>query len=158
MSEISIRKGQPEDLPNFKKGLIEMWVDHAKHEPGLLDEERMRQSNVDDYYKDAFNSDSTFVFVAEVDGNFAGVVRGDIQEIPNFFKDNKIIYLDDGFVLPEYRGRGIIGLLISEVEKAAKERGIKRLQSRVYTFNKPIQRALEKLGYHMPHSTWDKSI
>lgn len=145
-------------MPFFKDRLIEMWVDHAKHEPTLLDEEQMRNSNVDKWYKDAFDSDKTCVFVAEVDGNFAGVVRADINEISHFFKDNKILYLNDAFVLPQYRGRGIMRALIHEVEKAAKEKGIKRIQTRVYTYNKAMQKALEASGYHMPHSTWDKLI
>ena len=152
------RKAKPSDLAAIKSGLIDSWTEHARREPTLLDEEQMRNVGVESYYKDAFESDKTFVFVAEVDGKFAGVQRADIQEIPHFYKDNKILYLDDAYVSPEFRGQGIIGALIKEVEKVAKERGIKRIQTRVYTYNKPMQRALEKLGYHMPHSSWDKLV
>lgn len=154
----TIRKGRSTDLPLFKDHLINMWVEHAQKEPDLLVEEQMRKVDVEAWYKDAFDSDKTVVFVAEVDGNFAGIVRADIDEIPKFFKDNIIFYLDDAFVLSEYRGRGIIRTLIQEVEKAAKEKGIKRIQVRVYSYNKPMQKALEKCGYSMPHSTWDKVI
>ena len=157
-SPLHIRKAKISDLPIIKECLIDSWVEHAQNEPGLLDEQRMREVDVEGYYKEAFDSDKTVVFVAEIEGKFAGVQRADIQEIPHFYKDNKIFYLDDAYVVREYRGRGIVRKLIKEVEKVAKERGIKRIQARVYTYNKPMQRALEKLGYHIPHSTWDKLL
>ena len=63
------------------------------------------------------NPNTSFVIVAEVDGKFAGFQRADIQEIPSFFKHNKIFYLDDAYVLPEYRRMGIATLLIKKAEK-----------------------------------------
>ncbi|KKR70987.1 MAG: Diamine N-acetyltransferase [Candidatus Woesebacteria bacterium GW2011_GWA2_40_7b] len=104
------------------------------------------------------NPNTSFVIVAEVDGKFAGFQRADIQEIPSFFKHNKIFYLDDAYVLPEYRRMGIATLLIKEAEKIAKQNKIQRLQGRVYTFNKPVQNFLLRLGYKSPHAIWDKVI
>lgn len=157
--KIVIRSGTPQDIPEIKKCLIDSWVEHAKQVPELLDEERMGQSDVEGYYKKAFdNPGKSFVFVAEVDGKFSGFQKADIQEIPSFFKHNRILYLDDGYVLPKFRRMGIATKLIQEAEKKAKELGIKRLQARVYTFNKPTQNLFAKLGYSSPHATWDKVL
>ncbi len=155
---IVIRKAVPEDLPAIKAGLIDSWTEHARKEPDLLDEEDMRNVNVESYYKDAFESDESIILVAEDGNNFAGIIRADISEIPHFYKHNKILYLDDVYVSPKYRGHGIVGKLISEVETFAKERGINRIQARVYTYNSAMQKALTRAGYHAPHSTWDKVI
>ena len=156
---IKIRKGTLKDILQIKECLIDSWVDHAKHEPELLDEERMRKSDIEGYYKKVFeDSETSFLIVAEIDGEFAGFQRVDIQEIPNFFKYNKILYLDDAYVLPKFRRNGIGTLLIREAEKIAKQNKIKRLQGRVYTFNKPVQKLLARLGYKSPHATWDKVI
>lgn len=154
-----IRKGTRDDIPEIKKCLIDSWVNHAKNVSNLLDEDRMRKSDIDGYYKKAFaNPETSFIFIAEVDGKFAGFQRSDIQEIPNFFKYNKILYLDDIYVLPEFREQGIATKLIQESEKKAKELGIKRLQARVYSFNKPTQKLLSKLDYSSPYATWDKLL
>ena len=156
---IKIRKATDKDIPQIKKCLIDSWVDHAIHVPELLDEERMKKSNIEKYYSKALNSPKTsFVIVAELDGKFAGFQRADIQKIPDFFKSNKIIYLDDAYVLPEFRRKGIATVLIKEIEKIAKKNKIKRLQGRVYTYNKSTQKLLTKLGYKTPYATWDKVL
>jgi GNAT superfamily N-acetyltransferase len=159
MNSVIIRKGTLGDIPNIKECLVASWVEHARKEPELLDEERMRQSDIEGYYKKCFdNPDKCFVFVAEVGGKFAGFQRADIQEIPPFFKHNKILYLDDAYTIPEFRRKGVATILIREAEKTARKLGIKRIQSRVYTFNKPARELLMKLGYRSPHATWDKVL
>ena len=156
---VEIRRGTVNDIPKIKDCLINSWVDHAKQEPELLDEERMRQSDIEGYYQKCFeNADKCFVFVAEKDGNFAGFQRADIQEIQSFFRHNRILYLDDAFVLPEFRRQGIATKLIQEAENIAREKDIKRIQCRVYTFNKSTQKLLSKLGYRTPYATWDKVL
>lgn len=157
--KITIRAGRVSDIPKIKDCLITSWVEHARRVPELLDKKQMRQSDVETYYKKCFDTtDKCFLFVAEVDGEFAGFQRADIQKIPNFFRHNKILYLDDAYVLPKYRRLGIATKLIIESEKKARKLGIKRIQSRVYAFNKPAQELLSRLGYKSPHSTWDKVL
>ncbi|KKP48362.1 MAG: GNAT family acetyltransferase [Candidatus Woesebacteria bacterium GW2011_GWA1_33_30] len=156
---IKIRKGNIDNIPQIKKCLIVSWVDHAKNVSELLDEERMRKSDIEGYYKKAFdNVKEAFILIVEVDGKFAGFLRADIQKIPDFFKFNNILYLDDCYVLPEFRRMGIATFLIKEAEKIARKNKIKRLQGRVYSYNKSIQKLLVKLGYTSPHSTWDKVL
>jgi len=156
--QINIRQGTPEDIPQIKACLIDSWVEHARNEPELLDEERMRASDVEGYYRAAFDNPNSHILVAERDGHFAGFIRADVQEIPNFFRHNRILYLDDVCVLPDDRKQGVARSLLQEVEKVAKEAGIQRLQGRIYTFNKPMQSLLLELGYSSPHATWDKVL
>lgn len=159
MDKIRIREGGIKDLPQIKKCLIDSWVDHARKLPELFDEERMRNSDIDSYYRKAFsNPNVSSIFVAEADGKFAGFIRADIQEIESFFKNNKILYLDDVYVLPKYRKTKVATLLTKEVEKKARELGIKSIQARIYTFNTPAQGLLKSFGYSMPYSTWNKII
>lgn len=155
---MKIRKGNLKDILHIKRCLVDSWVEHAKQVPDLLDENRMRNSDVEAYYEKCLKSNNCLVLIAEVDGKFSGFQRADVQEISKFFKHSKILYLDDVYVLPEFRKMGIARALVLEVEKIARKRGIKRLQSRIYTFNKPAQNLLKSLGYTMPHSTWDKTL
>lgn len=156
---ISIRSARPEDIPLIKQCLIDSWVEHAKNEPGLLGEERMRSSDIETYYQECFDHpDNHFLFIAEADEKFAGFIRADIKEIPSFFKYPTILYLDDVYVVPEFRRKGIAKSLIQKAEEIAREKGIKRLQGRVYSYNKPVQKLLESMGYTSPHATWDKVL
>lgn len=156
---IIIRPGKLEDVSQIKDNLINLWVEHAKNEPGLLDENEMRKTDAEGFYKKCFETqDKCFTFVAEDSGKIVGFLKADITEIPSFFIHPKILYLDDLFVLPDYRRQGIAKALILKAEELAKEKNIKRIQARVYTFNTGMHEFLKSLGYHSPHATWDKTL
>lgn len=118
----------------------------------------MKQSDVENYYSKAFKSKDSIVLVAEVDGQRAGFIRANIKQIPDFFKHNKILYLDDTYVVDEFRRRGVARTLTQKIEEIAKRRGIKRIQSRIYAYNLPMQTLRKSMGYHSPHATWDKLL
>lgn len=49
----------------------------------------------------------------------------------------KCLYLEDFYVLPEFRGKGIGSQLFDEVVKIAKDRGVKRMDWQVLDWNEP---------------------
>lgn len=155
---VQIRRGIPEDIPQIKECLIDSWVMHSRNAPDLLDEDRMRNSDIEKYYQECFDNPNSVVFVTEDEGQFAGFIRADVQEIPPFFKDNKILYLDDVYVKEAFRRKGIARALIRKVEDEARERNIRRVQGRVYTFNENIQKLLTSMGYAVPYATFDKVL
>ncbi len=157
-STIIIRSARLDDLPIIKPLWIDSWIEHARHEPGLLDEERMKRSDIDRYFRDALASPKSLVLVAEINGQVAGAVKADQQDIPSFFRSPHIMYVDDLCTLPQYRRQGVAEALLGAVETKARELGIRRLQARVYTYNLAAQKLNAKLGWRMPHSTWDKEL
>jgi GNAT superfamily N-acetyltransferase len=56
------------------------------------------------------------------------------------------IYLEDVFVHPEYRGRGIGKALLLELARLARERGCGRFEWAVLDWNEPSIRFYESLG------------
>jgi ribosomal protein S18 acetylase RimI-like enzyme len=157
-SEIKIRPARESDLAVIEPLWIENWVEHARQEPSMLDEDRMKKSDVTGYFRDALANTKSLVLVAEIDGHIAGAVKADQQDIPSFFRYPHIMYVDDLCVLPQYRRQGVAEVLLRAVEARARELGIKRLQARAYTFNVAVQQLNTKLGWRMPHSTWDKLL
>lgn len=156
---IIIRIGKPEDIPVIKECLINSWIQHAKQEPDLLDEDRMKASDIKTYYEQVFDKpENHFLFVAEKGGKFAGFIRADVKQIPDFFKHPKILFLDDTYVLQKFRRKGIAKQLLLKAEKLARKLRIKKIQSRVYFYNKPVQQMLKNEGYRSPHATWDKVL
>lgn len=126
---------------------------------GLLDEKRMRESDVDGYYREALANPNSFVLVAVENDVLAGFIKGDITPIADFFKYyDRTMILDDVYVFPQFRRQGVARLLFQSIELKAKEQGIRRLQGRVYSYNDPIMRLLESEGYTKPFATWDKLI
>jgi GNAT superfamily N-acetyltransferase len=156
---IRIRTGKAEDFDNIKNYLIDLWVMHAENEPDLLDKERIRNSNVKSYYQKSLeNPEKSCFFVAEEENEIYGFIKIDIKKIDSFFKNPKILYIDDLFVMPKYRRKGVAKLLLNRVENLAKEGGIKRIQARVYAFNSNMHKLLVSQGYNSPYATWNKSL
>jgi GNAT superfamily N-acetyltransferase len=63
------------------------------------------------------------------------------------------IYLEDLFVLPEHRGRGIGRALLKELARLAVERGCGRLEWAVLDWNRDAIGFYERLGAR-PNSEW----
>ena len=63
------------------------------------------------------------------------------------------LYLEDLFVLPEHRGRGVGRALLGHLARLAVERGCGRLEWAVLNWNKEAIRFYERLGAH-PNSEW----
>ncbi len=63
------------------------------------------------------------------------------------------IYLEDLFVLPEHRGRGIGRALLKELARLAVERGCGRLEWAVLDWNRAAIGFYERLGAR-PNSEW----
>ena len=85
-------------------------------------------------------------FVAEVDGKIIGFAL--------FYTNystwkGKCLYLEDFFVLPEYRGAGIGSQLFDAVVSLAKERGVKRMDWQVLDWNTPALNFYEKKKAHL---------
>ena len=63
------------------------------------------------------------------------------------------IYLEDLFVMPEHRGKGIGRLLLASLARLAVERGCGRLEWAVIDWNREAIRFYERLGAR-PNSDW----
>lgn len=84
------------------------------------------------------------VIIAEVEGTPAGQALF----FHNFstFKGKPGIYLEDLYVKPEYRGKGIGKSLLNKLIETAKERNCARVEWAVLDWNKPAIDFYKKLG------------
>jgi GNAT superfamily N-acetyltransferase len=90
-------------------------------------------------------------FMAEVDGVAAGFALG----FPTFstFRGQPGFYLEDIFVRPEHRGRGIGKALLATMARLARERGYGRLEWSVLDWNAPAIGFYRALGA-LPLDEW----
>ena len=92
------------------------------------------------YPKDAFVHNLSYPGGLELGAfeknKLVGIVRATLWEESCMVKGVKTVCLDDIYVLPNYRRKGIASKLFSEVEDWAKSQGAIRLDLHTWDFNK----------------------
>ncbi len=147
-----------EDLTFIRKSLVDSWEEHAKNVPELLDKERLVSFESEEFYIKSLKNNSGSILIAEMDDKSVGLIVAYINKLGYFFTHRQTLYIDDIYIVKNYRNMGIAQALIGAIEEYAKNNGVKRLDGRIYTYNEPMQRLLRKLGYISPFSTWVKII
>ena len=87
-----------------------------------------------------------------------GFVSATLWEESNMRKDLKTVCLDNIFVLPTYRRRGIAVKLFGEVETWAKEQGAIRLDLHTWDFNKGAIAMYETMGMTPQRYVFEKKL
>jgi ribosomal protein S18 acetylase RimI-like enzyme len=90
------------------------------------------------------------LFVAEEDGAFVGYAAGFVlrDENPAETEDSNVCgYINDVYVVPHRRGRGIASLLLRAVEKFLHAKGMTRLRINTLVDNESAKRAYVKHGF-----------
>jgi GNAT superfamily N-acetyltransferase len=141
---LEIRFATPEDVPlvlSFIRGLAE----YERLLPQVVaTEEDVRES--------VFGArPGCEVLIATFDGRPAGFAL--FFHNYSTFLGRRGIYLEDLFVLPELRGKGIGKALLERLAAIALERGCRRLEWAVLDWNTPAIDFYQKLGA-VPQTEW----
>lgn len=91
-------------------------------------------------------------------GRLIGFVSATLWEESNMRKDLKTVCLDNIYVLPTYRRRGIAAKLFEEVESWAKEQGAIRLDLHTWDFNKGAIAMYEAMGMTPQRYIFEKEL
>jgi ribosomal protein S18 acetylase RimI-like enzyme len=142
MNNIIIRKARPEDLPillDFEQDLINA---ERPFDPTFV-------SQTFHYYdlKTMIESEETRVLVAELHGVLVGSGHARIRTGEPYNQFEKYAFLGFMYCAPAYRGRGINRLIMDELFKWVKDRGLTEIRLQVYDENDPAIRAYEKAGF-----------
>lgn len=122
----------------------------------------VHRDNEQVYPKDAFIHNVSYPGGLELgafDGEkLVGIVRATLWEESGMVKDVKTVCLDDIYVLPAYRRRGIAARLFTEVETWAKEQGAIRLDLHTWDFNKGAIAMYEAMGMTPQRHVFEKKL
>ncbi|WP_445385586.1 GNAT family N-acetyltransferase [Robiginitalea sp. IMCC44478] len=140
--KIKIRPATLSDLPalrEMEQGIIR---DERPYDPTI------RQDPVHYYDLPALIADPDCYFLV-AEANQKLVSTGYVQKkTPRHYLDHEFYaYLGFMYTVPEQRGKGINGLLISDLKKWAREHGLKEFRLTVYENNLPAIRAYQKVGF-----------
>ena len=105
----------------------------------------------DDYMRfdmeDILASDKDTVLFALVDGKSVGMIEVSIREYGEGCETSPVGYIEGWFVYPDFRGKGISGVLTQAAENWARGKGCTEMASDTWLGNEASIRAHLKHGY-----------
>lgn len=133
MNEILIRNAEENDFPEILGMIKELALFEKAPEKVINSVELMKQEK---------NLFGCFISVDEK-GNITGMA---LYFYAYFTWVGKSLYLDDLYVKPEYRGKGIGTALLDKIFEKAKSENCRRLRWQVLNWNTPAIKMYEKAG------------
>ncbi len=144
--DFSIRAGRREDAEAAARLWMRSAEEHRGHDPVYATapgaEKTMRR-----FLADLARNGYAFVFVAMVGERMVGFVSGELREGSPTFLPRTWASVDDVFVHPEHRNRGIGRALIASVEGWARRKGADGVSLQVAAANARGRRFYEELGF-----------
>jgi GNAT superfamily N-acetyltransferase len=146
MSDLQIRFARPEDAETVHQLVVELAIYEKLRHEVVSTPEDLRRALVGP-------KPAVEVFLAELSGKAVGFAL--FFQTFSTFVGRPGIYLEDLFVLPEYRRRGIALALFQELFRIARERDCGRVEWTVLDWNEPaIKFYTEKLGATILREWW----
>ena len=122
----------------------------------------VRRDKDEIYPKDAFVHNLSHPGVLQLGAfeheQLVGVVRASLWEESGMVKGIKTVCLDDIYVLPNFRRRGVATRLFAEVESWAKEQGAVRLDLHTWDFNRNALAMYKAMGMTPQRYVFEKKL
>ena len=144
--EFIIRPGRREDAAEAARLWMQSAREHTAHDrvyetaPGA--EKTMRR-----FLADVANSGYSFLFVAVAGDRTVGFISGELRQGSPTFRPKTWASVDDVFVEPEYRNRGMGRALLQSAKFWAQEKGADGISLQVAAANSRGRKFYEELGF-----------
>jgi GNAT superfamily N-acetyltransferase len=148
MSGLSIRSAAPFDHPDLRRAIVELQEHERRLHATRLPGETIADAYLVWMLAQAANAGA--VFIAEVDGAFAGFAGGWIVEeshIAETPESNRFGLVSDVCVLPPYRGRRIASKLVGALEAHFAGVGVSRVRIGALATNRAARASHERSGF-----------
>jgi ribosomal protein S18 acetylase RimI-like enzyme len=144
--DFTIRQGRKDDAAEAARLWMQSAEEHTAHdkvyETALGAEKTMRR-----FLADVANSGYSFLFVAAAGERTVGFISGELRQGSPTFLPKTWASVDDVFVRPEYRNRGMGRALLQSVQAWAQERGADGISLQVAAANARGRKFYEDLGF-----------
>jgi ribosomal protein S18 acetylase RimI-like enzyme len=145
-ADFIIRPGRKDDAAEAARLWMQSAEEHTAHDrvyktsPGA--EKTMRR-----FLADVANSGYSFLFVAAAGDRTVGFISGELRQGSPTFLPKTWASVDDVFVEPEFRNRGMGRALLQSVQSWAQERGADGISLQVAAANARGRKFYEDLGF-----------
>src|SRR5215213_6557019 len=144
--DYTIRPGRKEDAPEAARLWMQSAEEHTAHdrvyETSTDAEKTMRR-----FLADVANSSCSFLFVTVTENRTVGFISGELRQGSPTFLPKTWASVDDVFVEPEHRNRGMGRALLQSVRAWAKERDADGISLQVAAANTRGRKFYEDLGF-----------
>ena len=154
-----IRPATAADRPHLRQAIVEL-----QNYERTLHTTRLPGEEVADLYLDwTLDRAETqgAVLVAESNCIFVGFVAGWIEETDNIGEtpdSNRVGYISDICVMPDFRGRRIATQLLSRIEQHLGRTGVTRLRINSLVANQSARASYERAGFFPCETVYEKTI
>jgi ribosomal protein S18 acetylase RimI-like enzyme len=139
-----VREGRPEDIPHFVRFLM---AQAMESEGMALNRETLEQGVTRVFQEPGLGR---YWVIEDTETNTPAGMCMITQEWSDWH--NRFYWwYQSVFISPEYRGQGLLGLMMRRIEEVAREQGVQELRLYVETENQRAIRAYDKLGYETGH-------
>jgi ribosomal protein S18 acetylase RimI-like enzyme len=144
--DFAIRPGRKEDAAEAARLWMQSATEHTAHDrvyetsPGA--EKTMRR-----FLADVANSNYSFLFVAVTGERTVGFISGELRQGSPTFLPKTWASVDDVFVEPEHRNRGMGQALLQSVQAWARERNADGISLQVAAANTRGRKFYDDLGF-----------
>ena len=149
MSEVVARLATSLDLPNIRSAIVELQEHERRLSSTRLPGEQIADAYLVRLQQEADEKHGA-IFVAEIDGVFAGFAAGWIIErnhLPESVDSNRFGYLSDICVMPAFRRKRIAHRLLVAMERHFASAGVTRFRLFALAANAPARATYESAGF-----------
>ncbi len=146
----NIRPGKREDAADAARLWVRSAEEHASYDP-VYTVSNQAENTMRRFLADLTSSSHTFLFVAECpgegQGETIGFISGELREGSPTFNPKTWASVDDVYVAPEHRSRGIGASLVERVKEWSKEKGASGVSLQVAAANERGRSFYQDLGF-----------
>lgn len=142
MEELIVRRAEPDEIDvlyAFEQGIVQA---ERPFDPTL-------KTGEIHYYdlRELILSPDAEVIVAVAGDRIVGSGFADIRKADDYLKHERYAHFGFMYVVPEYRGRGVIRAILEALKNWSLAQGVNELQLDVYDANAAAVKAYEKAGF-----------
>lgn len=147
---VQVRAAVPADIPRMNEIYAQADAYHARAYPDLF---RLLDvpARTPEYLAGLMQTEDICLFVAEVEGEIAGLVQVMARETPDYpvLVRRRFVLVDTLAVDERFRRQGVATALMKAAHCWALEQGIHEIELSVYAFNQPAIALYQGLGYEV---------
>ena len=145
-AEFTIRPGRRDDAAEAARLWVQSAEEHTAHDP-VYETAPGAEKTMRRFLADLASSGHSFLFVAVADGRVVGFISGELREGSPTFLPKTWASVDDVFVEPDHRNRGMGRALLQSVGEWARQRGASGISLQVAAANARARKFYEELGF-----------
>lgn len=162
--EIKIRRARKEDIPCIAKHWVSLMKSHAPRDEKMYQLKPDYVERYEKFLKKRMRARNAAVFVAELKGKsklkgkLIGHAMVSVGKLPPIYLIDREGYVDEIFVKPEYRGKGVGTSLLATVEDWCRRKRLRYLGLTVHVKNREAFAAYRNFGLREHRFKMSKSI